>query len=281
MKVLVAGANGAIGRQVVEQLASAGYNARAMVRRTTEIAGAAEVVVADALEPSSLSAAFDGVDAIVSTVGASVGLTLGGRASYFDVDVPANANLLRAAEQSGVGRFVYLGVHTGEGYTTTRYVQAHEQVVHALAASPLSYTTVRPVGVFTALNDFLDMARRGRAQIIGDGSAQTNPIHASDVARAVVENISDGPRDVSIGGPDIITRRQIAEIAFEALGKEAKISSVPVGMMKALASTTRVFHPRLGDLMEFATAVSVSEGIAPQYGRLRLIDYFRELAQQR
>lgn len=277
--VLLAGATGAIGRDVYDLLEGGGHSVRCLTRQSNT--RFSDAVVADALRPETLGGICENIEIVVSALGASVGLGLAGRASYEAVDTPANLNLLREAEEGGVRRFVYLGVHTAPGYDHTRYCVAHERVCQALAASSLSTTVIRPTGVFTALHDFLDMARRGRATTIGDGSARTNPIHPADVAKAVVEHLEDGPQDFSVGGPEVMTRRQIAEHAFEALGKEAKISTVPPGMVRAMGSMVRLFHPRLGDLIEFAEAVSTHDGIAPTYGTHTLSDYFVTLAGER
>lgn len=279
MKVLLAGATGAIGGEVLDLLRDSGHHVRALTRRAGSLPNAEETVVGDALVRASLDAAVVGVDVVVSSVGASVGLGLRGRATYSAVDVPANLNLLDAAKLAGVRRFVYLGVHPADGYAHTRYVRAHEAVEEALRQSGLSTTTVRPVGVFTALHEFLDMARRGRGQMIGDGSARTNPIHPTDVAQAVVAHLEAGPEQVSVGGPDVLTRRDILELAFAALGKEPRISGTPPGAIRAMVPLVRLVHPRMGDLMEFAVEVSTHDGIAPAVGTRRLADYFAELAR--
>jgi len=277
MRVLLAGATGAIGRATYDLLREAGHDVRCLVRRPNPDFGT-DIVVGDALNPTSLEGAADRIEVVVSSIGASVGLKMAGRATYARVDVPANRNLIVEAERAGVGRFVYLGVHTGPGYDHTRYVRAHEDVCELLAASPMSSTTIRPVGVFTALDEFVSMARRGKAHVFGDGSAKTNPIHPLDVAQNVVRNVAEGPEDVSVGGPEVLTRRQIAEIAFEALGKSPRIGSVPPGLVHAMVPLMRPFHPRMADLVEFAVAVSTLDCVAPVAGSRRLADYFSELA---
>lgn len=262
--VLVAGATGAIGSCIVELLDTEGrWDVRRLVRGEAK---APRDVVGDALDRASIRGVADGIDVVVSAVGASVALELRGRRSYLKVDTPANVNLLAEAERAGVSRFVYVGVHSEPPYAHTRYLQAHERVVEALAASPISSTVVRPTGVFTALDDFLDMARRGRAHVLGDGTARTNPIHPLDVAAAIVARLCDGPENVSVGGPEVLTRNEIAERAFEALGKVPKISNVPAGLVRFMTPLVRLFHPRLSELISFAEAVSTHDAVAPVAG---------------
>jgi uncharacterized protein YbjT (DUF2867 family) len=238
-----------------------------------------DVHVGDALVPGSLAGAADDMEVVVSALGASLALGLAGRRSYSDVDLHANLNLLELAEHTGVRRFVYVGVHNGPGYEHTRYVAAHDDVVAALEASSLDTTVVRTVAVFTAFGDFLEMAKRGRATIIGDGSAQTNPIHPRDVARAVVANLANGPASLSVGGPQTMSRRAVAELAFEALGKEPVITTLPTGAPRWMSGAIRPFHPRLGELLEFLAAVSTHDSVGPHYGKMQLLDYYRHLAK--
>ena len=102
-----------------------------------------------------------------------------------------------------------LGPGITPAYRDTAYIRAHEDFVEALLASPLSATVIRPTGIFPALNDFVDMARKGMATVIGDGRARTNPVHHRDVAQVLLENLSSGPAEVSVGGPDILTRARL------------------------------------------------------------------------
>ena len=231
--------------------------------------------VADVLR-DPLDQAMAGVDVVVSALGGSIGLSLRARPSYVDVDTAGNLALLRAAERAGVERFVYVGVHSGPGWGHTRYVQAHERVSEALVASPLSATTVRPVGVFTAFDDFLDMARRGRGFVFGDGSAVTNPVHPLCVAEAVVGAIDGGPEDRSVGGPEVLSRRRIVELAFEAMGKEPRITGVPPGLVRGMAPLVRPLHPRLGELLAFVVAVTTVDATAPPIGSRDLATWYRE-----
>lgn len=110
--------------------------------------------------------------------------------------------------------------------------------------------------------------------LIGDGSARTNPIHPLDVARAVRDHLEDGPLDVPIGGPEVLTRRGIAETA--AVAMRPRFVSMPVSVARFNARLAAFFNPRVGELMAFAAAVSVVDCVAPPYGRERLADYFRE-----
>ncbi len=213
-------------------------------------------------------------------MGGSVALSGRERRPYAVTNTQANRNLIAEALRAKVGRFVYVAAHKQPGYEGTAYMQSPEAVVEELRDTKLRHTVIRPTGVFTALTPFVDFARMGCVPLIGEGSARTNPIAASDVARAVVENLVDGPISVSIGGPEILTRRGIAEAAAKAIGKEPFFLSMPVGLARFNAKAARIFNPRVGELMAFAAAVSVVDCVASVYGSQRLEEYFARIAKR-
>jgi uncharacterized protein YbjT (DUF2867 family) len=282
--MLVAGASGAIGRELLPLAREAGYRLRALVRRLESAARVRdvvdEVVVADAIDGRAIERVCDGVDVVVSTLGASVNPGDAERRSYFKVDPPANLNLIAAARTAGVRRFVYVSVHVGRGYADTAYVRAHEDVVDALKSAGLDHGVVRPTGVFTAFEEIVKQARQGRGIVIGDGSARTNPVHPRDVAQAVLEVARGSERELSIGGPDVLTRRELTLLAGEALGRRLRVWSVPPAVMRAGARVAGVRSQRLRELLEFATAVATSECVAPARGSRKLADFYAELASR-
>jgi uncharacterized protein YbjT (DUF2867 family) len=158
-------------------------------------------------------------------------------------------------------------------------MRAHEDVVSAIRASGLSYTILRPTGVFTALAPYVGFARKGFVPLIGDGSAKTNPIHPADVAAAAIENLHEGPESVSLGGPEVLTRRGIAEIAAFATGKQPHYLSAPLWVARLQSRVIGVFDRRMGELIEFAAAVATNDCVAPAHGTQRLLDYFTHLAK--
>jgi nucleoside-diphosphate-sugar epimerase len=114
LRVLVAGAAGALGQHVTRELVDRGHDVRALIRASPLPEGLGrrvEVVTADALESASLGDPCDGRDAVFSCLGASVFPEMArGRRSFCAVDTPANLNLLAASEAAGVRRFVYVSV---------------------------------------------------------------------------------------------------------------------------------------------------------------------------
>jgi uncharacterized protein YbjT (DUF2867 family) len=282
--VLVAGATGILGREVARLLHEEGYRVKTFSRnpaRAQALKGIAdEITTGDATNPESLGGVFDGANAVISCLGSPVTFTVGGdRRSFRAVDTVANRNLLQAAQEAGVRRFVYVSVHVQPEYAHTAYIQAHEEVISELSKSHISFGVVRPTGIFPIFDLFLAMARRGVAWIPGDGRPLTNPVHPLDVAEACVEVLTLGNGvSVSVGGPDIITREEITRMAFQAVRKKARILHIPRLLLLASAALARPLHPHLGEVLEFATRAYTSEFIAPPRGHRHLADYFAERA---
>lgn len=279
-KVLVAGAGGRLGRHLLKELAARGYGVRALVRDPCTMAGEdLDVFGCDARSPDSLAGACEGVQSVVSALGASLALryTPPG-ASYWDVDLRANLNLLAEARRAGVRKFVYVSLYGAEALRGLAYVDAHEEFVAALRSSGMGHAVVRPTGFFYVFGEIFRMAARGRAFLVGDGRARTNPVHESDVARACADALADGEGELAVGGPEVYTRRETTELAFRALGRPPKITSLPPGLLVKLAAPLKLFDRRLYDLLAFGVAVGATDLVAPAYGTRGLAEYFRQMA---
>lgn len=268
-KLLIAGSTGAVGRRVAQM-------ATCPIRTLSRALLPGDHVAVDAT--AGVKHACDGVDVAFSALGASVAFQSPERRSYADVDTVANVNLIQEARRAGVRRFVYVAAHVEPGYADTAYIQAHEAVVKSLRESGLEYTVIRSTGIFTALDDLVRMAKRGAGFVIGTGGALTNPVHPQDVAQLCHNCLEAGPAEVSIGGPEVMSRRKIVETAFAAVGKAPQILQVPAGLMWFGVKLAGLSNQRLGELLAFAMAVSTNDSVAPSVGSRTLLTYFRERA---
>src|SRR5258708_23068415 len=102
MKIVIFGANGGIGKKVVEQGLEAGHEVTAVVRRPETITLRHErlkVIRGDALNPASVQSAIAGQDAVISTVGIT---------SHDPTTVYSEgaANMLQAMGSAGMRRFI-------------------------------------------------------------------------------------------------------------------------------------------------------------------------------
>jgi uncharacterized protein YbjT (DUF2867 family) len=279
MRIFVAGATGCVGFPFVQRAKDLSHYVGTLsrsprnARKLEGIADAVQVCDAATTIPN-----LNGFELVVSALGAPVRLSSTEKRGFHDVDYAANMNLLEAAKRAGVGRFIYLSAWVQPGYRNTAYIRAHEEFVAELAGSGMSGTVVRPTGIFPALDDLVRLARKGLVTVIGDGQARTNPVHPDDVVDLVLTHLTSGPAEAPIGGPDVFTRRQIAELAFRVLSKQPRLMHIPAGIFRWSAKIAGLTNPRLRDLFEFAAAVSTTDCVAPARGHLHLENHFRNVA---
>ena len=124
MKILVTGATGKVGSRLVKRLAQRGDHVRALVRdrtRADQLDSRIELVVGDLLDPSSLTAAVHGVDAVVHCAAFFRGATPEQAHAVNDLGTQHLANAARAAS---VKRFVFTSTGTVYGSTGGRFSPA-------------------------------------------------------------------------------------------------------------------------------------------------------------
>jgi uncharacterized protein YbjT (DUF2867 family) len=282
MMVLVAGATGALGRAVVQELKSRGQDVRAVGRNEERLktVGADSIAVTDALAgPEVFDAALDGVSHVFSCLGASVYPSLSGLyQTYKKVDAGGNLNLLAGATKAGVERFTYVSVAGAREMKGLQYAEAHEEVVDALRVSGLDYAVVRPTGFFSAFGMLFDIARKGgRVPCIGGVTAKTNPIHELDLARICADATLEagfGERDV--GGPQIRARGEIFDAMYAALDRPTKVRKIPAGLVRFGSWFLLPFAPRVAHIVRFFAHVGTNDCVGEPLGTRTLEDYFRE-----
>jgi uncharacterized protein YbjT (DUF2867 family) len=111
--------------------------------------------------------------------------------------------------------------------------------------------------------------------LIGDGSNRINPIHGADLATVCADAVELGVEEIDVGGPEILTHREIARLAFAVAGKPPRITSIPVWLMRVVGSLTRVFSQHQGELLAFFIEAMTNEAVAPITGSRTLVEHFR------
>lgn len=281
-RILIAGASGSVGFHALQLASGKGLWTRTLSQRRWRAAKvslfADDLWIRDATDPEAIKGVCGRVDTVLSCMGGSLCMQNEDKRSFAKVDFEANLNLLREAQRAEVGRFVYLSVYGQQRSENTAYVRAHRRFEKALRESGLKYTIIRIPATYASFDSLVEMARAGSVPLIGRGDARMNPIHPQDAARICIENLFAGPEIVEAGGPEVLTRRAIAEQIFQHVGEEPSLYRVPGFIIRLTGSLTRPFNPRKANLLEFLPAVSAADVVAPQVGRLRLVDYLQEIS---
>ncbi len=232
MKVFVAGATGAIGRQLVPRLVAAGHEVTGMTRTESKQALLRELgavpVVADALDPDQVADAVGRArpDVIVHQLTALAGMqryTEREAAPTNRVRTEGTDHLLSAGQAVGVQRFVAQGVAGFGAYGRTGTLVKSEQdpldpapvkemretlgalkhLEHAVLGAEWTEGIVLRYGVFygpgTTLapgEEQFELIRKRKFPVVGDGGGVWSFIHIADAAEATVAAIEHGSRGV-------------------------------------------------------------------------------------
>jgi len=216
------------------------------------------------------------VDFVVSCLGASVIPSVrNDRRSFSDIDVPANLKLLKAAEQAQIRRFVYVSVFADGRLQDNDFVRGHEQVVRHIRSSNLDYCIIRPTGFFSSLVRIMREPSMGLLPQCGNGDARTNPIHEADLAEFCADALcADGAGlEYNVGGPEILSRRQISDLVHQSGPLGRTVTRVPVSTLRAGGLFLGPFNRRVSQLMTFIADVLSDDFIAPEFGSRTLERY--------
>lgn len=273
--VFVAGASGYLGRYICEEYRRRGDYVIALVRSAARSTGisADHLVEAEATDASSLRGAMSGADLVVSCLGIT---RQADGVGYWDVDYQANLNLLREAERTGVGRFAYVHVLRAAEMAHVPMVAAKSAFVAELQRSPLAATVIAPSGYFSDMEDFLKMAQAGRVWLFGDGSRKINPIHGADLAVATADAIESGRNWLDVGGPDVFTHKELAELAFACLERPPRMAFLPDTLRRAALALLPLVTPRrIGGPVRFFLSAMALNMVGTPKGTRHLAHHFQ------
>jgi uncharacterized protein YbjT (DUF2867 family) len=235
--ILVVGATGLVGMEVVRRLGAAGKSVRALVRRGSDPAkvdalrrAPATLWEGDLKDPATVRPACGGVDTVIST--ASATLSAGAGDSIATVDRDGQLNLVSAAREAGVRHFIFVSF-SGNLDDPFPLRDAKRAVEHRLQQSGLAYTIVRPscfMEVWLGAHVGFDPAA-GTVRIFGSGDQGISFISFADVA-AYVAGCVDNPgvlnHTIELGGPEPVSYHRAIELYERALGRTMTREYVPV-----------------------------------------------------
>ena len=238
--ILVTGATGTVGTALLGPLLEAGQPVRALVRDPRRL-GRHRVDVQIALgdlarlgDTRLRRQALRGVDTVIH-LAAAIRDQPG--APVEEVTGLATARLLRAAEQSGVERFIFFSAIGATPFQRTRFFRAKALAEEAVEASPLATTVFAPSIVYDRDDPWVTIMRRlallPMLPISGSGKAAFQPIWAGDVAACVMAALEGSERGrYELAGPETLSYDAIAQTIAAASGRPRRVVHVPLNVVR-------------------------------------------------
>ena len=278
--ILVLGASGYVGGRLVPELVRQGRNVRCMARspeqlRTIDWAADVELVAGDLTDPSSLDQAFAGIDQVVYLVH-----SLDAGPHFEEIEATCARNACDAALAAGVTRIVYLSGLGDDDQDLSPHLRSRHNVGRELAAGPTPVTELRAAVVLGAGSASFEMLRslvevlpmmvtpkwvsNTRVQPISIGDVLTYLSAALDVPE------QPGHRIVEIGGPDVLTYREMMDLYADVAGlRTRRVVTVPFVTPRLSSRWVHLVTPLPRDLSRslidsLVHDVVVTDGSAPR-----------------
>ena len=246
--VTVFGGSGFIGRHLVRRLAKAGYRVRVAVRRP-DLAGHLQpsgsvgqiaFMQANLRDRQSVQRAVEGADAVVNCVGI---LFEQGRQTFGAVQSEGARLVAQAAAAAGITRLVHVSAIGADLKSGAVYAETKAQGEHAVLAAVPTAIILRPSIVFgpedNFFNQFADLARKlPFLPLIGGGHTKFQPVYVGDVADTIMASLegkAQAGEVYELGGPAIMTFRQVLEYILSVTGRSRLLLPLPFALAKLQA----------------------------------------------
>jgi len=239
-RVLVTGANGALGRQLFAALAASG-RAAAVVRSTAAAetlaalpeAARPDTHVLDYADVDGLAKAMSERDLVVHLVGI---LKESKRSRYLDAHEKATAAVADAAARSGVSRVVYLSILGSAPDAHNACLASKGRAEQLLLRHEVPATVIR-LPMVLGEDDQASRALRRQAQakllpLVGGGRSLEQPIDADDVVAAILGALVGPEGALDLAGPVSLPSRELVRRAAALYGNQPRIVPVPVGLAR-------------------------------------------------
>ncbi len=244
--VTIYGGSGFVGRYIARRMAQDGWRVRVAVRRPNDahfvrpygVVGQVEPVLCNIRDDASVDSVAHGAAAVVNCVGT---FDATGKNSFQAIQAEGAARVARIAADVGARRLVQIsaiGADEGSesGYATSK-AQGEEAVMELFPQAVI----LRPSVIFGAedqfFNRFAGMARLGPVLPVVGASTRFQPVYVDDVAKAAEMGVlgTARPGIYELGGPDVMTFRELMQVMLAEIRRRRLIVNVPFPVARVMA----------------------------------------------
>ena len=240
--VTVFGGGGFIGRYVCERLFEHGVRLRVVTREPRHAnfiqplgqVGQFGFVRADVTKPESVRRAVEGASAVVNLVGAFKQMGA--------VHAEGAKAIAEAAKEVGAKSLVHISAIGADACSEAAYARTKGEGEEAVRKAFPDATIIRPSIVFGAedklTNRLAGMSRLPALPVIAPG-ARFQPVFVEDlanvIAQATVDPLNHGGKTYEIGGPQVLTMRELTVEILKAAGRDPELVDVPGPVASAIS----------------------------------------------
>lgn len=265
MSVLIVGATGTLGRQVTRRALDEGLEVRCLVRGFKKAAflkeWGAELVRGDLCNPESLTPAFEGVTAVIDAATARPTDSL----SIREVDWDGKVNLIQAAKAANVDRYIFFSILDSEKFPDVPLMDVKRCTELYLAESGLNYTILKPAGFLQGLiSQYAIPVLENQAVWVMGETAPIAYMDTQDIAKFAVRALKvpeTENRTFPVVGSRAWGPYEIIRLCERLSAKEAKVTRMPIGVLRTSRRITRFFQWgwNVSDRLAFAEVMATGK----------------------
>ena len=245
--VTVFGGGGFVGRYVAQQIYKTGarvriaqtHPKRAFFLKPLGGLGQSQFVAADIRDADRVALAIRGSDAVINLVGVLKG-------DFEGLHVQGARNVAEACAAQGVSSLIHISAIGADPEHESDYGRTKGEGEQAVRSAFPGATIMRPSIVFgredNFVNRFAGMARISPVLPVVRGGVKFQPVYASDVGKAVTAAALDprehGGKIYELGGPQVLTMRELMEWICETTGHNRMLADIPDPIGKLIARAT-------------------------------------------
>ncbi len=256
MKVVLAGAFGNLGAEILKALCAAGHEVIAADLKERPIEGTEGKYTfraINATKPETLEGLCDGAEVVITTMGLTGASTT---VTSYDIDYQGNMNLYAECARAGVKKFNYISVISCDepGAEEVPMLHAKYMVEQEIKKQPMDYVIYRPTGYFYDIAKvFKPYIDKGEMQLLKCyGGVKANVVDCPDFAAFIVEHMCDTNVTYNVGGKETYTYIEMADMCFAAAGKPVKIKWAPIWLFGILANLPKIKKAGKHDIILFS-----------------------------
>jgi uncharacterized protein YbjT (DUF2867 family) len=246
MTLLIVGATGTLGRQVARRAIDEGYKVRCLVRSFKKAAflkeWGAELVLGDLCYPQTLTAALDGVTAIIDAATSRPADSL----SIRQVDWEGKVSLIQAAKAARVERYIFFSILDAENYPAVPLMEIKRCTELFLAESGLKYTILRLAGFMQGLiGQYGIPILEGQPVWVTGESAPIAYMDTQDIAKFTIRALTlkeTEKQTFPVVGTRAWSAEEIISLCERLSGKDARVTRMPINLLRTVRKTLRFFQ---------------------------------------